>query len=75
MATNYIYTGKPNLTFANASVGTLFYDLRNICGFGILKVESVVSTGPVQGQKIIAVNQVTGQKHHIPKNDFWAFSV
>jgi hypothetical protein len=53
MATNYIYTGKPNLTFAAATVGTLFYDLRNMVGFGVLKVESKIDTGATQGQKII----------------------
>jgi hypothetical protein len=70
---DYIYKPVANLTFAAATVGSKFYDLRNIVGFGALQVTAKVDTG--SAQKIVAVNLVTGQTINIPKNDFWAYSI
>jgi len=72
---DYIYTGKPNTSFDTITVGTKFYDLRNMVGFGILQVSSKVETGEESRHYIVATNLVTGQIHNIPKRDFWAYTV
>jgi hypothetical protein len=72
---DYIYTGKPNTTFADISVGDKFYDLRNMVGFGALQVSAKVEVGEEVRHYIEATNLVTGQTHRIPKRDFWAYTI
>lgn len=72
---DYIYTGKPNTDFDTITVGTKFYDLRNMVGFGVVEVTNKVSGASDATSYIVATNLVTGQVYRIPKLDFWAYTI
>lgn len=66
---SYLFVAKPNLSFADAAVDDVFYDLRNIVGFGVLKVTAKDAT------TVTALNLVTETVVKIPAIDFWAYQI
>ena len=66
---------KPTLTFAAATAGDLFVDLRQRVDWGTFEVLSKKDDSEEVKNYVEAVSVVTGAKVRIPQRDFWALEI